>query len=344
MRIGTNEIGASVYIIAEIGVNHDGSVERALDLVESASHAGADAVKMQLFETDRLLGAAARLAAYQKSSGESDPMAMLRRLELSTDQMAPIVERAHALGLGAIVSIFSVELVAEADRLPWDAFKSASPDIINRPLLGAMAATGRPMVVSTGTADADEVRRAVDWLESASDRLTLLQCVSSYPIPQGQEGLEGIAALTRLFDGPVGYSDHTGRAETGALAVEAGASILEVHLTHDRAATGPDHAASLDPEQLAEYVRRARRATMGDPRAIDADKHVQPCEREVRLVSRQSLTTTRVMRAGTVLRRDDLTIKRPGTGIEPWRLEDVIGQRLSRDVDADMPLAEGDLS
>jgi sialic acid synthase SpsE len=176
MRIGTNEVGESVSIIAEIGVNHDGSVERALDLVESAARAGADAVKMQLFETDRLLSAAARLAAYQKSSGESDPMAMLRRLELGTDQMAPIVERAHALGLDAIVSIFSVELVAEADRLPWDAFKSASPDIINRPLLVAMAATGRPMIVSTGTATANEVRRAVRWLESANDRLALLQC------------------------------------------------------------------------------------------------------------------------------------------------------------------------
>lgn len=346
MRIGGHEIGKGVYVIAELGVNHDGSVSRALELVDAAAWAGADAIKLQLFRTDMLMSRAAKLAAYQKASGESDPLAMLRRLELCAMSMEPIIERAHEHGLGAIVSIFSVELVPEACAQPWDAFKSASPDIINRPLLDAMAASGKPMIVSTGTADAGEVRRALGWLRCAADRLALLQCVSSYPVPRGQEGLDGIGALALLHTGPVGYSDHTGRAETGALAVMAGAVILEVHLTYDRSATGPDHAASLESADLQRYVRSARAATPGPVRTTDPDaaKRVEACERDVRLVSRQSLTTTRALVAGHVLSRHDLTIRRPGTGIEPYRLEEVIGRSLARDLEADMPLTEEDIA
>lgn len=343
MKIGDRQIGPghSPYIIAEIGVNHDGSAERAIELVGSAAQAGADAIKLQLFETDRLMGGAARLAAYQKDAGESDPLAMLRRLELGVEQMREIVRRAHGAGVHAIVTVFSTELVEPARALGWDAFKSASPDIVHRPLLTAMARSGLPLIVSTGAATLDEVMRGVGWLSDHRSRLALLQCVSSYPTPDASAALGGIASIAQATGLPTGYSDHTASTDTGALAVAAGACILEKHLTYDRHAAGPDHSASLEPAGFAEYVRLARRARIMLGRG---GKQVLPIERDVRDVSRQSLTTTRALGAGHTLGAGDLTVKRPGGGIEPWRLDEVVGRTLARALDADATLAEEDLS
>ena len=344
MRIGEREIGPNhpPYIIAEIGVNHDGSVERALALARMAHDAGADAVKLQLFKTDLLLSRSAKLAAYQQSAGETDPIGMLRRLELSVEQMTPVVGVIHELGLHAIVTVFSVEMVGEARSLGWDAYKTASPDIINRPLLDEIAATGGPMIVSTGASTLAEVERAVGWLKRACDRVALLQCVSCYPTPIEQAALGGIAAIGEVFAGPVGYSDHTAGVETGAMAVAAGACVLEKHLTYDRSAAGPDHAASLDVGGFGRYVELARSGVRADER-LEPHKRVLDIERDVRSVSRQSLTPRHSFPAGHVLTRDDLTIKRPGIGLEPCELEGVVGRALARDVEADVPLTRGDL-
>jgi N,N'-diacetyllegionaminate synthase len=341
MNIGERQIGPDhpPYIIAEIGVNHDGSVERAIELVDAAARAGADAIKLQLFETDRLLSRAAKLAAYQRRSGADDPFDLLRRVELPAQQMRPIVERAHRGGVQAMVSIFSVELVPEADALPFDAFKTASTDIINRPLIESMRGTGRPLFVSTGAATLEEVRDAASWLEGHP--YVFLHCVSSYPTPDDDAALGGRIAMLDVSPRAIGYSDHTRSVDTGALAVAGGARVLEKHLTYDRGAAGPDHAASLDPDGFAEYVRLAHRAfRMVGP----IEKCVTDAERDVRCVSRQSLTTTRDLSAGQVIERSDLTIKRPGTGISPACLEHVLGQRLARTVEADMPLTEDALA
>lgn len=348
MRIGDREIGRGVpaYVIAELGVNHDGSVERAVELTEAAARAGADAVKLQLFDADLLLSRACRPAAYQAAAGEHDPRAMLRRLQLSIEQMASVVERAHALGLHAIVTVFSLPLVEAARRLPWDAFKTASPDIVHRPLLEALSATGRPLLVSTGAAELNEVSRALSWLGGARGRLALLQCVSAYPTSQERAELGGIGALASLFDGPVGYSDHTTDVDTGGLAAAAGAVLLEKHLTYDRKARGPDHAASLDPAGFARYVALARDAWRfaGDALVMGPRvKRVLPEERDVRMVSRQSIVAARDLPAGACLRAEDLVFKRPGTGFEPWRVGEVMGRRLSRAVRADVPLTEADV-
>lgn len=342
MQIGDRQIGSGAppYVIAEIGVNHDGSAGRALELTEAAAGAGADAVKLQMFRTDLLMSRAAKLAAYQAAAGETDAVEMLRRLELSAGEMGRVVERAHALGMHAIVTVFSVALVGVAERLGWDAYKSASPDIVNRPLLEAMAATGSPLIVSTGASTMEEVARAVAWLERARDRLALLQCVSSYPAPEG--ALEGIGAIRAATGLPTGYSDHTPGTDSGARAVERGAALLEKHLTYDRRAQGPDHAASLEPGEFARYVELARGA---EPRAAESGvKRVLECERDVREVSRQSVTTRRALRGGHVLTREDLTIKRPGTGLAPWRVDEVVGRVLARDVEEDVPLVERDLA
>ncbi|MDX2116280.1 MAG: N-acetylneuraminate synthase family protein [Planctomycetota bacterium] len=340
LMIGARRVGPGEepYVIAEIGVNHDGSAERAVELVEIAARAGVDAVKFQLFRASMLMSRAAVLAAYQKRAGESDPVEMLRRLELSAEQLAPAVFRAHQHGLHAIVSVFSVGLVKEAHRLSWDAYKTASPDIINKPLLDALAQTGKPLIVSTGTATLEEVARAGVWMRGTS--AAFLQCVSSYPAEDRHAAVGAVRAVEGATDRVVGYSDHTPRVETALVAVGAGASILEKHLTYDRGAAGPDHAASLDGAQMAEYVRLAR---LGHALMGDGVKRVLDAEKDVRQVSRQSLTATRRIPRGKAIEPADLTIKRPGTGIEPWRMDDVVGRVAARDVDADMPLMEEDV-
>ncbi len=340
MRIGDREITPSTqpYIIAELGVNHDGSLSRALELVEAAHQAAADAVKLQWYQTDRLLSSASRLAQYQQQTGADDPFALLQALELQPVEMQAIVVAAHNLGLHAIVTVFSLDLVEESDRLPWDAYKVASPDVINRPLIDRLMATGKPLLVSTGASQATEVEATTRWLGAHPH--ILMQCVSAYPTPDDCAALAGRAAMCQFNPNALGYSDHTTAIDTGALAVASGACVLEKHLTYDPLAPGPDHAASLDPNSFRQYAKLARRAwtMMGDPA-----KRVLPIERDVRDASRQSIVAKRRLDAGHVLTRDDLTIKRPGTGIEPWRMDQTIGRRLARTVEADTPLAEQDL-
>jgi len=373
LKIGDKEIGPGYppYVIAEIGVNHDGEVSRALELTDAAAEAGADAVKLQLFETDRLMSSAAKLAAYQKNAGETDPLAMLRRLELSIDEMAQVVHRAHARGIHAIVTVFSVELVEIAGQLPWDAYKSASPDIINKPLLEAIAATGKPLIVSTGASELDEVTRAADWLEGIRDRLAFLQCVSCYPAPVGAFG--GIVAISEATGLPVGYSDHLDGLEAALYLPNWGCPLFEKHFTYNRNAAGPDHAASLEAEGFNNYANfvhlgtgwgiqfpldtkapRLQREEFEKERSDlnfsrnelvgNLEKTVLDCERDVREVSRQSLVTKQSLSAGDVITSEMLTIKRPGTGLPPYILDDLIGRTLARDVEVDVPLVEEDLA
>ncbi|MFK7883512.1 MAG: N-acetylneuraminate synthase family protein [Phycisphaerales bacterium] len=371
------------YVIAEIGVNHDGKVSRALELTEAAADARADAVKLQYFETDRLMSKAAKLAAYQKNAGETDPIAMLRRLELTLNEMAMVVDCAHERGIHAIVTVFSTELVDAAETLAWDAYKTASPDIVNKPLLERLAQTGKPMVVSTGASTLDEVVRAVGWLDSVRDRLAVLQCVSSYPAPDAALG--GIRAIAQVTNLPVGYSDHTNGPVVPKCASALGAVILEKHITYSRSAVGPDHAASIPPVGFRRYVEiakrhggfssvadRAYRDKVGEIKSgkllkqyyIDTypelgagpawvsvysaarwseSKQVFDCERDVRTVSRQSVGSARDIPAGTVIGPEHLAIKRPGTGILAYRLDEVIGKTAARDIEGDVPIVEDDL-
>ncbi|MEM9373495.1 MAG: N-acetylneuraminate synthase family protein [Planctomycetota bacterium] len=363
MRIGDREIGLDhpPYVIAEIGVNHDGEVDRALELTDAAADAGADAVKLQYFETDRLMSRAAKLAAYQKAAGETDPISMLRRLELNLDEMSQVVDRAHERGIHAIVTVFSTELVDAAETLAWDAYKTASPDIVNKPLLDRLCDTGKPMIVSTGASTLDEVVRAVGWLESVRDRLVVLQCVSSYPTPDEQASYGGIQAICEATDLPVGYSDHTRSEYTSERAVYCGAVLLEKHFTWRKKAAGPDHAASLEADEFKIYTNAAKSITSrvhspkwqleqekNGPIVMDVEiggicKVVLDCERDVRDVSRQSVVGIGAVPAGTVIGREHLTIKRPGTGILAYRLEDVIGRTAARDIEGDVPIVEEDV-
>lgn len=336
------ERSAAPFVIAEIGVNHDGDPDRAIELVHAAAAAGADAVKFQWFEADRLVGDAGATADYQRRAGVRDQKSMLRSLELGADDLARGVSAAHASGIAAIVTVFSTELVPAAAALDWDAWKTASPDLVHRPLLEALASDGRPMFVSTGAADLDEVRRADDWLSERS--VAFLHCVSAYPTPESEAALSGIEAIARATGRPTGYSDHTSAWTTGGLAVAAGAVVLEKHLTWSRSATGPDHASSIEPAEFARYVEFVRRAHAALGTAVgDSGKRVSAIEADVRRVARQSLRAARDLRVGTTVTRDDLVVKRPGDGLEPWRLDEVVGRTLRVDRGVDDPIRAEDL-
>ncbi len=361
MQIGQREISddAPVYIIAEVGVNHDGDPQKALDLVDMAASAGADAVKVQVFRAEMLMSKSATLAEYQRDAGEADPAEMLRRLELDEDSLASVIERARRHGMQAIGTVFSPGIVRTAEALGFDAYKTASPDIVNKPLLESLCATGKPLIVSTGASELWEVRRAFKWLDEASERLALLQCVSCYPTLPEEASIAAMLTLHAMSGLTVGYSDHTTEEDTGALAVSIGARILEKHLTYDPLAFGPDHEASLGPEAFARYCRAAREQRPGvaaeigeamdsawlarDPRLGDGQKRVIDCEKDVRRVSRQSLALLRPRKAGETINRNDLTTMRPGTGLSPALIDEASGRKASCDLQAGVILTSGDV-
>jgi sialic acid synthase SpsE len=316
-------------VIAEIGVNHDGSLDRALDLVRVALACGADAVKLQIFRADELMHASCSFATYQEGRTEApDPAAMLRRYELAPAHVRRIVESIRDRNLIPIATPFSLPDVDSIADLNLPAVKIASPDLVNHPLLLRCAALGKPLLVSTGAATMDEVAGAVACLRDCGATFALLHCISSYPAADVDANLCWISELAERFKSiPIGYSDHSIDPMAGALAVAAGATIIEKHLTYDRRAPGPDHAASADPDQFAEYVRLIRRAEIlrGSP-----GKRVLDGEQDVRRVSRQSLVLARPLRAGEALRADRLLIQRPGSGIPAAQFQRVLGRRAAR--------------
>jgi N-acetylneuraminate synthase/N,N'-diacetyllegionaminate synthase len=319
-------------VIAEIGVNHDGSVERALELVRKAADCGADAVKVQIFSAQRLLHPSSTMAEYQKRSLlHQSPAEMLRRYELGEGQLRQVVEEIRRLKLMPLATPFSLEDVAVIESLDLPAIKIASPDVVNWPLLRRAARSGLPMLVSTGAANLNEISSSVAWLRGWGARFALLHCISSYPTPADSANLCWIGELADRFAVPVGFSDHTKEVIAGAMAVAAGAAILEKHLTHDSAAAGPDHAASLDPGDFANYVQLVRLAErmrgMGGKRVLDI-------ERDVRTASRQSLVAARDLPPGHRIAEQDLKVQRPGTGIPTSALPSIVGRRTSHAIKA----------
>ncbi len=333
LRIGNRQVGPGqpTFVIAEIGVNHDGSVRRALELVELAAACGADAVKLQIFSASALMHASSQFAGYQQERvNDADPAAMLRRYELALPQVREIVAAIRKQLLIPIATPFSprdVDVIAEL-KLP--AVKIASPDLVNRPLLARAAGLDVPIIASTGAATLEEIETTCGWLNNWRTPFSLLHCVSSYPTPANQANLCWIGEMAQRFGVPLGYSDHTTDVLTGALAVAAGATVIEKHLTYDRNAKGPDHSASADPEQFASYIKMIRQAEIlrGSP-----GKRVLDVEQDVRRVSRQSLVAVRDLQAGEQLSERDVTVQRPGTGISAADVTTAVGRRMTRAVE-----------
>jgi len=334
--------GERTLVVAEIGVNHDGSEVRAIELVGAAKAAGADAVKLQLFKAQRLMHRSIAFARYQAERvTDHSPIEMLRRYELSDAAAHRVVAAIRRAKLLPVVTPFSPGDLDLVRQLKPAFIKIASPDLVNPVLLGAAAKLGRPMMVSTGAATMAEISQTVAWLRKWKASFALLHCISSYPVPSDQAHLAWINEFARRWDVCVGYSDHTTEPLAGALAVAAGAMIVEKHLTYNRSAVGPDHYASFDPAEFAAYVRAIRDAEKMLGRG---DRLVLPIERDVRRVSRQSLVLAQSVKSGHRLKKNDFTVQRPGIGIPAARMGELIGRRIRKDADAGTMLRWSDVS
>lgn len=334
VRLGAKEVGPGrpIYLIAEAGVNHGGDLRTARRMIDVAAAARVDAVKFQAFRPDDLCAREAPLAAYAKGAAASQ-RELLRGLALAPRDLAELCEYARSAGLEFLCTPFdraSLELLFELDLA---AYKFASTDLPSQDLLALAAAGGRPLLLSTGASTPEEVERALEPL--ASRPVLLLHCISAYPTPIEEARLSTIRAYERRFGRAVGFSDHTPGVTAGALAAAAGARLIEKHFTLDPAAPGPDQAMSLAPAELARFVESIRQAerAMGKPR-----EQVLPIEADVRAQARKSLVTVRALAAGATIREDDLTEKRPGTGISPAERGSVVGRRVLVAIPADTVL------
>ena len=326
------------FVIAELGLNHSGDVDRALRLADAAADAGAGGVKVQAFRAERLV--APGCPAPTHVDAESLP-GFFKGYELDTEAHARIAERAHSRGLAMVATPFDEDVVGELERIGCDAYKIASGDLTYHALIERAAATGKPLLISTGMANIDEIRLALDRARHAgSSDVAILHCVSAYPVPAGQENLSAIAELRRLYGIEVGLSDHSTEDLSLPLSIALGATLYERHIALDDGTEELERALSSTPDELRQLIRAAdrARAALGSGR-----KHSGLAESSNLVASRRSLHATRQLRKGECLEPTCLVPLRPGHGIEPRRLVDVVGRRLVRDVPAGEPVFETDL-
>lgn len=319
------------FIIAEAGVNHDGSTEKALRLVDAAARSGADAVKFQTFRADALAVPDAPKAEYQKKRGgeETTQRDMLARLELDRASFDRIAARCAERGILFLSTPFDEQSVDMLVAMGVSMIKLPSGELTNHPLLSHAAKTGKPLILSTGMSTLEEIEDALAAIRRAGGPpVALLHCVSQYPAPLEAVNLRAMAAMRDRFSVPIGYSDHTEGIAVPVAAAALGAAIIEKHFTLDKRDPGPDHAMSLEPDELAAMVAgvRAAAAALGD-----GVKRPHACELELRGVARRSLVYARDLEKGSALRPEDLAAKRPGTGISPARRDEFVGKTLRRD-------------
>ena len=317
----------AVFVIAEAGVNHNGDLGMALALCDAARAAGADAVKFQTFRAEDLVVPGAPTAEYQKrQTGEQDQFGMLRKLELSREQHERIRDHCAATGIEFFSTPFSLDAVDLLVGLGVQRMKLPSGELTHRALVEHACATGLPVLLSTGMATLDEVREALAWAAAARGSLagvTVLHCTSAYPAPDEALNLRAITTMREALGLPVGYSDHSTGIEAALAAVSLGATVIEKHLTLDRKLPGPDHAASLEPEDFGAMVRGIRRITamLGD--GVKAPRRE---EQDAARVARRSIVAAVDIPAGTALEASMLACRRPATGIAPGEWDRVVGR------------------
>lgn len=321
-------------IIAEAGVNHNGSVDLAKRLIEQAAAAGADYIKFQTFTADKLVTKAAKQAAYQlRNTGgqETGQYQMLKQLELTKQDHQTLMEHCHKAGIRFLSTAFDLDSIAFLHSLDLGLWKIPSGEVTDFPFLKRIAAYNERTLLSTGMCDLQDVRNAVGVLLGnglSRENLVLLHCNTEYPTPFEDVNLRAMDALRKEFGVAVGYSDHTQGIEVPVAAVALGASVIEKHFTLDRSLPGPDHRASLEPEELKAMVsaiRNIEKAVSGD-----GSKHVSESEKKNIAVARKSIVAARDIRCGEVFTEENLTAKRPGNGISPMRWEEVLGQQAKR--------------
>jgi len=351
-------------IIAEAGVNHNGSLDLALSLIEAAAQAGSDIVKFQSFTAAKLVRKDAAKAAYQvANTGNTETQfAMLRRLELSDTAHRSISEHCAANGIEFLSSPFDIEsLRFLLDHCDLKRVKLGSGEITNGPLLLEVARSGKPLILSTGMATLGDIEQALAvlcfgyvttqgaptpelLLEALGDaaarrvvaeKVTLLHCTTEYPAPLGEVNLRAMDTLRDAFGLSTGYSDHTDGFEISVAAAARGASVIEKHFTLDKTLPGPDHVASLEPSELTAMVRAIRNVEMA---LGERTKAPTPTERRNLSVARKSIVAARDIAAGVILSADDLDVKRPGNGLSPMLIWELIGSRVGRDYKTDEPI------
>ena len=328
-------------IIAEAGVNHNGDMALARALVDAAAAAGADMVKFQTFRADRLVTAGARKADYQRASTDSAESQhdMLRKLELTREMHEELIARCAERGIAFFSTGFDAESVDMLVTLGVDSFKVPSGELTNLPYLRHIGSFGRDVILSTGMAVLGEVEAAIAALEEAGtprSRITVLHCTTEYPTPMADVNLRAMLSMRDAFGVAVGYSDHTPGIEVAVAAVALGAVVIEKHFTLDRTLPGPDHKASLEPSELAAMVAAIRNIEVA---LGDGVKRLTESETRNRPVARKSVVAARSIRAGERLSEDNLTVKRPGTGLSPMRWDDIVGRLATRDFAADEEIA-----
>lgn len=320
-------------IIAEAGVNHNGDLALARRLVDAAADAGADLVKFQTFNADRLVAVHAPKADYQRQATGSDETQheMIRRLELTREMHEVLIEHCRVRGIRFFSTAFDLESIDLLVELGLERFKVPSGEITNLPYLRHMGRLGKPIILSTGMATLSEIAAALEVLEQAGTprgRITILHCNTEYPTPMVDVNLRAMRTIQEAFGVAVGYSDHTVGIEVPVAAVALGAVVIEKHFTLDRTLPGPDHQASLEPAELkamVEAIRNIERA-MGD-----GVKQPSPSEAKNIPIARRSIVAVSVIRAGEVFSESNLTVKRPGTGLSPMRWDEVLGREARRD-------------
>lgn len=337
MRAFGRKIGvdAPTLIVAEAGVNHNGDIGLARELIEAAADAGADAVKFQSLNAAGYISRHAPKAHYQKQTtrGDETQLDMVKQYELSKSHHVELKSHCEALGMGFFSTPFEESAVDLLEEIGVEVYKIPSGEVTNLPLLAYTAKKQKSIILSTGMSFLGEVEEAVRVIrEHGEGELILLHCVSNYPANPADANLKAMATMARAFDLPVGYSDHTPGSEVALAAVALGACVVEKHLTLDKDMVGPDHKASLSPDELRSLVAAVRTV---ETSFGDGVKRAMPSEADTRAVARKSLVAAGAMPAGTTLTNDNLLAKRPGTGISPAEAKFAIGRKLARDVEED---------
>lgn len=321
----------SILIIAEAGVNHNGSLAMAKQLADVAKAAGADIVKFQTAKPELVISRFAEKAEYQKAeTGEAESqLEMCKRIHLTFDEHAQLKEYCDSIGIAYLSTPFDLDSIDFLQQLGTPMWKVPSGEITNLPYLEKIAATKKPVILSTGMSMISEIEDALTILEDGgAGPITLLHCNTEYPTPIEDANLLAMQDLREQFGLPVGYSDHTAGIEADIAAAALGAVVIEKHFTLDKALPGPDHKASLSPEELTTMVAAVRKTelALGDGR-----KHVTESEAKNKPIARKSILAKRDIKKGETFTPENLTVKRPGDGISPMRWYDVLGKTAKRD-------------
>lgn len=326
-------------IIAEAGVNHNGNIELAKQLIEAAANAGVDFVKFQTFKAESLVSKTAKKAEYQKKNmgdGDDSQYTMLKKLELTEAMHYELIAHCKQCGIQFLSTGFDTKSIDFLDSLDIPLFKIPSGEITNKPYLQHIASKRKPVVMSTGMADMDEIKAALAILSEngvPNEQITVLHCNTEYPTPMDDVNLRAMGYIRDKLGVKAGYSDHTNGIEVPIAAVALGATIIEKHFTLDRNLPGPDHKASLEPYELkamVDAIRNIEKAVLGS-----GIKEPSPSEQKNKEIARKSIVAAKAIQKGEPFSEMNLTVKRPGKGISPMQWDEIIGQKAKRDFHED---------